>query len=225
MHRRIALPLGGLLVLASLVLAIWAYPHAPKLIPSHFDAAGHVNGYMPKFWGLAIWPILLASAWALMAILPSISPKGFRMGPSVEIFNIIMVGVMLIEFVAVVVVVRAAMGIPAPSGGFIIALVGVLFVVIGNYMGKMRKNFFMGIRTPWTLASDEVWLRTHRFGGWLCMLGGIAYIGIGLIEPGAVTGLLAVVAVLLLSPIVYSFIAYKQIEGFGPNGPGELNGL
>lgn len=218
MTRNAALLFGSALILTSAGLSIWAYPHAPPIVPTHWDAAGHVNGYMSKLWGIWLWPIILLGIWLLIIILPAISPKGFRLEQSANVLNLIVVAVMVTEFIASVVVIRSALGMPAPPSGFMLVLVGVLFLIIGNFMGKMRKNFFMGIRTPWTLASDEVWLRTHRLSGWLFMLGGITFLVCGLAGVGSAAPIMAVVVGLVIVPIVYSYVIYRRIEGFGPNG-------
>ena len=97
---------------------------------------------------------------------------------------------------------------------------GLLFVVLGNFMGKLTKNFFVGIRTPWTLASDEVWLRTHRLGGKLFVLAGVALFIAGLLGGGTVP-LLVAVAVAGGIPVVYSYLLYRRIEGFKNGSPGE----
>ncbi|MEL7298668.1 MAG: SdpI family protein, partial [Pseudomonadota bacterium] len=91
--------------------------------------------------------------------------------------------------------------------------VGLLFVVLGNYMGKLRKNFFIGIRTPWTLASDEVWARTHRLGGYLFVAAGIGLMLSAFIGMNAwLITTLALGAGLI--PVAYSFLLYRKIEGF-----------
>ena len=91
--------------------------------------------------------------------------------------------------------------------------VGLLFVVIGNFLGKVRKNFFIGIRTPWTLASDEVWSRTHRLGGWMFVAGGIVMI-VGAFAGLPVLGVIAVVLAIALYPVLHSFLLYRRLEGF-----------
>ena len=92
-------------------------------------------------------------------------------------------------------------------------LVGGLFVVIGNYLGKVRRNFFVGIRTPWTLTSDEVWARTHRVGGWLFVLAGIAIIASAgssrLVLPLV---LLASVGTAALISVAYSYLVYRRLH-------------
>ncbi|HTU71514.1 MAG TPA: SdpI family protein [Candidatus Baltobacteraceae bacterium] len=218
MSRKKALLFGLVLALISVGLSAWSYPHAPALIPTHWDAAGHANGYMPKLWGLSVQPALLIGLCVLMLALPKISPTGFRFGQSTDVLNLIVVAVMVVEFVVGVAVVRASVGMAAPSSGFVLVLVGSLFVIIGNYMGKVRKNFFLGIRTPWTLASDEVWLRTNRLAGWLFVLGGIVFIVSGVVSGNSTGVLIGVVSAIVAVPIVYSYVVYKRIEGFEANG-------
>ncbi|MBV8490241.1 MAG: SdpI family protein, partial [Candidatus Eremiobacteraeota bacterium] len=114
--------------------------------------------------------------------------------------------------------VGATLGISGISPNVLVVLVGALLVLIGNYLPKIRKNFFLGIRTPWTLASDEVWLRTHRFGGWVFTIGGIAIVIFGLL--GSALPMVVVLVAVALAPIAYSFVAYKNLEGFANGGNG-----
>ena len=217
MTRAQAAFVGAILTVACIALAVWAYPQAPPVIPTHWDFSGHPNGYMSRFWGLALHPLLVFGTCALLWLIPAISPKGFRLDSSVRAFNAVIVAVMLFEAVIATVAIRAAVGGEMLSMGSVSVGIGLLFVVIGNVMSKFRKNFFVGIRTPWTLASDEVWLRTHRFGGWTFVIGGIALAAGGFMTAGP-TIMIAIITLIVVLPIVYSYVAYRQIEGFGPNG-------
>ena len=112
-------------------------------------------------------------------------------------------------------------GAPWPAAeGFVEArqprVVGLLFVVMGNFLGKVRKNFFLGIRTPWTLASDEVWAKTHRLGGWCFVTAGVFMAIMGVVAPTSTWFIAAIIAIALI-PVVYSFFAYRKIEGFAPD--------
>ena len=111
----------------------------------------------------------------------------------------------------------AGAGYALPMSTIAPLAVGVLLMVLGNYMGKLRRNFFMGIRTPWTLASEAVWERTHRMAGWLFVLGGAVMVVAAL--AGAVRGrlLLAVIVVVALVPVVYSYFVYRRLEGRHPS--------
>ena len=218
MTRNRALLLSLLLVLTSVAVSILAYPQVPAQVPSHFDISGHVDGYLPKLVGIGLWPVLLLVLSLLIPILPAMSPKGFRLEQSADVLNLVLLGVMVVEFVASVFVIRASLGKAAPPVGLTNLMLGALFVLIGNYMGKIRKNFFFGVRTPWTLASDEVWLKTHRFSGWLWVIGGITLAVLGFVNADATTAITVVVSILVVVPVAYSFVLYKRIEGFTING-------
>ncbi len=217
MNRRQALIVGlGIVIIAAGVSAFY-YGRVPPIMPSHWDAAGRVNGYMPRFWGVAMMPLIMAFTWSLLPILPRISPRQFGLGESIGTFNLVVVGILAVFLAMHVVLLQAAAGAAIRIQTVVPALVGVLLIFIGNYMSKLRKNFFIGVRTPWTLASDEVWSRTHRLAGWAFALGGIALIieGIAGFNPLVFAGIIALVVLL---PIVYSYVLYKKIEGFEPDG-------
>lgn len=222
MTRNRTLLLSLLLVLASVAISIWAYPELPAQVPTHFDLWGHADGYLPKLVGIGLWPVLLLILALLIPVLPAISPKGFRLEQSAGVLNQVLLGVMVIELIASVFVIRGSLGQAAPPVDSTNLMLGALFVVIGNFIGKIRKNFFIGVRTPWTLASDEVWLRTHRFSGWFWVIGGIALVVLGFVNADMTTATTVILSILVIVPVAYSFIIYKRIEGFttnGSNGP------
>jgi uncharacterized membrane protein len=114
------------------------------------------------------------------------------------------------------VLLRAEIAGTAPSTTVIVGLIGLLLVVIGILIAKVPKNFFMGIRTPWTLASDEVWVRTNRLGGRLMIVGGLAVIALSVFPLSwSVYALIAVILLTVLVPVIYSYALYKRVEGFG----------
>jgi uncharacterized membrane protein len=115
-------------------------------------------------------------------------------------------------------VIRAANDASINISSFVFVAVGLLFMVIGNFLGKVRKNFFLGIRTPWTLASDEVWAKTHRLGGWCFVAAGIVMALMGVAAPASNMGwVIGVVVAIALVPVVYSYFAYRKVEGFAPD--------
>jgi uncharacterized membrane protein len=109
-----------------------------------------------------------------------------------------------------------ALGRGGPGVEQIIPLMtGGLFILIGNYLSKFPRNFFVGIRTPWTLASDEVWNRTHRLGGWVFILAGLVLAATAFF-PGAMPVVIVVVVVAALVPVLYSLWLYRRLHGFEP---------
>ncbi len=213
--KRAAL-LGFLFVVIAFAFTLWIYPALPHAVPIHWGPSGHANGFAPKPWGAFIGPLTLFGIWIVVTILPSISPRGYRLEPFQAVYGtieLVLLGMFLILTMASL---MAAAGQPIHITLVVPLAVGVLFVILGNYMGKMTKNFFIGIRTPWTLASDEVWSRTHRLGGWLFVLSGLAMIIEALLRLVAPALLLLTVLVPALVPVLYSYALYKRIEGFKP---------
>lgn len=207
MNYNRSLTIGLILVLASFVLTVWLYPHIPEPVPGW-------NGSKALFAFLI--PAIAAFKWALLALLPRIAPRGFRLDQFLDLFGILGTGIILVLSLLNAIILLQEAGYVLPLPAIVPVAVGVLMIFFGNYMGKLRKNFFIGFRTPWTLASDEVWARTHRFGGWLFVLSGLVIAADGMLGANIP---IVVVAVLCaaFAPLVYSFVLYRRIEGFGPD--------
>lgn len=218
MTRGVWLLLGLALVLVAVALSFWAYPQLPDRVATHWDLNGNANGYSSRFGAVALLPIIAAFAWLLMVVLPLISPRGFRLDQSANAFYEINLAIIAVFVALNFFLFRAEIAGTAPSTAVIFAPIGVLLVIVGNLIGKFKKNFFVGIRTPWTLASDEVWLRTNRLGGRLMVVGGLVIVALSSFASWAVGALIAVVVIVAFVPIVYSYVLYKRIEGFGSNG-------
>ncbi|WP_329740956.1 SdpI family protein [Dyella sp. A6] len=202
-------------VLVALAAAVWLYPSLPAQTPTHWDLQGHVNGTMPRLWAAAI-PVLLVSFLALlMVVLPKISPRRFEIAPFLRVWHVVMLSVQgLILVIGLCALLKGA-GYPLPMATIGMTVVGVMLIIIGNYMGKLQRNFFAGIRTPWTLASEEVWERTHRLAGWVFVLAGLAWIALMLAGVMS-TWLLVVLVGVLLVPSVYSYVIYRRLERTHP---------
>jgi uncharacterized membrane protein len=203
---------SAVFVAAMLAIAVWIYPDLPPLAPTHWDAGGNVNGWMPRFWAAALPVLVLLGLAILTPLLPCISPRKFEITPFANVYGVLMLviqGVLLVIFTCALL---AGAGHQVPISLIAALSVGVLLMVIGNYMGKLRKNFFIGIRTPWTLASDVVWERTHRFAGPLFVAAGAAWIGLSFVRAQPGWMFVPVVAAAVL-PGVYSYVVYRRLEG------------
>ncbi len=204
--------LGFLLVLAAFGLTARAYPGLPDPMPTHWNAAGQVNGWMPKFWGAFLVPLVMVFLWVTFLVLPKISPRGFEMEPFTrawDVFKLTMLAVML--FIGVLVLQAAKTGGELSPTAIFCAL-GVLFVVMGNLLGKVTRNFFVGIRTPWTLASEEVWYRTHRLAGKLFVAAGLLVVATSFAGLH-VWPIMVSIGLATLIPVVYSYVIYRRLEG------------
>jgi uncharacterized membrane protein len=201
----------ALLIASAFGLAGWLYGALPNAVPIHWNAAGHADGFMAKPWGAFVLPLTTLGTYLLLRVLPAVSPKGFRMDSFIGVYNVIVVAVVGFLLAITIASLLAASGVPLATRRLIPLGLGVLIVILGNYMGKLKKNFFVGIRTPWTLANDEVWARTHRFGGKLFVAAGIAsMIGAATAAPVAVTAAAVVAAAVIAA--AYSLVVYRRIE-------------
>lgn len=206
----------GLLVLSFVSVAA-VYSRLPELVPTHWNARGKADGFTPKPWGPFILPIVMTGVYALLLVIPRISPRGYRVDRFRGVYEIMQLAILAFLFLVNALAVMAGIGAAVPMDRAIEAGTGLLFVVLGNFMGKVTKNFFVGIRTPWTLASDEVWLRTHRLGGKMFVASGVGLLISALAGGGAVP-LLVAIAITAGIPVGYSYLLYRRIEGF-KNGP------
>lgn len=191
-------------------VAVWLYPRLPAEVPRHWDLQGHVNGTMPSFWGAAMPALWILGLAALTWLFPVISPRRFEIKPFAQVFVLVMLVVQALMLVVGVASLLSAVGYPVVMPEVVMLGVGALFLILGNYIGKLRKNFFIGIRTPWTLASDAVWERAHRLGGWLFMLAGVVMIVATLLGAPPSVAIGAIVAAALI-PTVYSMVIYKRL--------------
>jgi uncharacterized membrane protein len=204
------------LLLANFVLAAYLYPQLPDPVPSHWNASGQADGFTPKPWGVFLLPLVSTAAYLLLTILPAISPRGFRMDEFADVVRLFQLAVLVFFSLITMSSLMAARGDDVDLGRIILSGLGLLFMVIGGVMGRLRKNFFIGIRTPWTLASELVWNRTHRLAAWCFGLAGaVVTLGALLDAHFAVTPISIAAAVLI--PVVYSFLLYRRLEGFGPD--------
>ena len=210
--KRLSDVLGLLLVIAMFVVVATLYPSLPDPMPTHWNADGQVNGWMPKFWGAYFLPLLMTGMWLVFLVLPKISPHGFEMEPFLRAWGVLKVTILVLMAFIGYLVLRAAMhGGELPQTPIFVAI-GILFAVMGNLLGKVTRNFFVGIRTPWTLASEEVWYRTHRLAGKLFVIGGFFVVAASLAGL-RLWPLFVSIGVAALVPVVYSYVIYRKLEG------------
>lgn len=202
-------------VAVSAALAWYFYPQLPDPVPTHWNAAGEIDGWTPKPMGVWLWPLIDAGLWVLMLVLPVISPRGFRLDEARRAYDI--VWLVLLSFMLAIqgLAYLGAMGRGPGMTVSVNLLLGVLFIVLGNYLGKFPKNFFVGIRTPWTLASEQVWYRTHRLAGWTFSAAGVVLVALAFLAPEKWEFVAGTVAIAALVPVAYSLLLYRRLHGFG----------
>ncbi|MGO9831098.1 MAG: SdpI family protein [Myxococcaceae bacterium] len=209
--------LGALL--GDSVLSAAVYRHLPETVPVHWNLAGQVDRYGSKLQLVLFGPLLLAGLWALMVLLSRIDPRRAERaaadavpseteGSYWTVIHLLLVALALMHG-ALLLAVSGALSGPDRAVAVGIAL---LLLLPGNFIGRLRPNWFVGIRTPWTLASDDVWRRTHRLAAGLMVAVGLLLLPLALLLPAhrAVLAAVAVTLTATLGPAVWSYFAWKQ---------------
>ena len=200
-----------LIIAAAIIASALTYPSAPPRIATHWDLQGHPNGWSNRVWGVWMIPLFLIGMWALLRFLPVIDPRGRNYAKFGGAFEGIMISLMLFLLGLHLVVLRAALGYPVNLQRVLPIGVGVLFVVIGNLLPRARPNWFIGLKTPWTLSSDRVWEKTHRLGGRIFVAGGIIMILAAFVSAQwAHVVLFAVILLCSAGVMVYSYLEWRR---------------
>lgn len=213
MTRTYAIATIILIVLVFLV-TLYVYPKLPEQVPVHWNMEGKVDDYGDKTWAAFLLPGLMLLVLALMRALPWFSPKPF----AVDSFHSTYVFVMflcacLFAYIQGLLLWSMLHEAIDTSRAFLAGLF-LFFALLGNVLGKVKRNFWIGIRTPWTLASDRVWNDTHRFGGRVFVAVGI----LGFITTIAGVTPIFAIAVFMVAVLItagYSLALYKRFERAG----------
>ncbi|HEX7642053.1 MAG TPA: SdpI family protein [Burkholderiaceae bacterium] len=206
-YTLIRLILAGTALLAGALL----YAQLPERLPVHWNAHMQANGFLAKPWGVWTFPVMTTVLALLAELFPLLSPKGYELRHGDPSFQHIMLAITAFGTFMTAIVFAGGMGLTIAQDQLVGLNIGLLIAVLGNVLSKVRRNFFIGIRTPWTLASEEVWLRTHRLGGRLLLASGLL-VGIASLA-GLDTRLpfLATIAAALIS-VAYSFVLYRRLD-------------
>ncbi len=198
------------LVAVMFILAIAVWNTMPDSIPVHFGLNGQPDRYGGKFEGLLTMPLTAAGVYLLFFFLPYIDPRGGRYARFAGAYAIIRTAVIALLAAVQVVIILQARGAAVDVTTVFTLLLGLLFVVLGNYMGKLRPNWFAGIRTPWTLSSEESWNKTHRLGGKLFVVLGLLIAAASFLQkPWVLLGGIGLLLVCSVVLVVYSYAIWK----------------
>ena len=201
-----------LLALIGAAASLAVYRRLPESMAVHWDIDGDPNGWMPRPFGAFFGPVFLLVLWQLMRVLPRIDPREPNYARFGDAYDTIVAAVLLLLLATHGIVLAVALGYQVPVSRLVPALVGALFVVIGNVMPRMRPNWWFGVRTPWTLSNDRVWARTHRLAGFTMTAAGLVIIASALVLPArlGVPVLIAAVVAATIGPAVYSYLTWKR---------------
>ncbi|PKM83452.1 MAG: hypothetical protein CVU89_01395 [Firmicutes bacterium HGW-Firmicutes-14] len=202
-----------LLLAASFIYGIYVYPSLPDQVPSHWNIQGEVDGWSTPFWGAFGMPLLNLGMYIMFFLIPRIDPKKEKYAKFRGAYNAFRYALHLLLAGLFVVIMMAARGMEPDVDRLVPMGVAILFIIIGNYMGKIQKNYFFGIRTPWTLDNEEVWRKTHRMAGPLWVGGGLVSL-IGAVFGGKTASVVffSALAIMVVVPTVYSYFAFQRLK-------------
>lgn len=202
-----------LLVLISVILGFYFYSVFPEQVPMHWNLYGQVDSWGSRFAGAIIGPAMVAGMYLLFLVIPLIDPKKEKYEQFAKTFRLFRLLLMLVMLGVFIIASLSGLGYNLRVEIWIPLLIGLLFIFMGNYLGKIKPNWFIGIRTPWTLSNDEVWIKTHRLGGKLFMLLGL-WLLCAPVLPGkfVFTGMMVLMLALVLVTTVYSYLLFRKIK-------------
>ena len=200
------------LIVCAFLMTIVLYNKLPDLVPIHWNASGEIDGYGPKIFGAFMAPVIMVFTWTGMKYLPNIDPRKENYEKFENSYSIIVNLLITFFLVLHVVTLLAALGYAVSVDKIIPLIVGILFIVIGNYLPKSKSNYFYGIKTPWTLSSDVSRRKTHRLGGILFIVSGVIIILSSFILKGnaKVAAVMIATFVSVIVPLISSYIYAKN---------------
>jgi len=201
-----------LMIVAATLAGLLLWNHLPEQMASHWNINDQVDGYMSKFWAVFMMPLITLGMFVLFLVIPSIDPLKANIAQFREVFNlfiVLMVAFMLYTYGLTLAWSLGYTGLRMSSS--MLPAIGLLLIFIGFMLRQAKRNFFIGIRTPWTLSSDRVWNKTHQIGSTLFIVAGaLAVIGSFFGGTTAFWMLMVPIFGSTIFLMVYSYVLYKQ---------------
>jgi uncharacterized membrane protein len=206
------LPILGIALLPLVYLgSVWN--SLPEKVPIHWNLEGEIDDWGSKYTLIGLVFLMPILTYILMLVVPKIDPKKRieAMGGKYDQFKFILVAFMSVLTIFIIYISKNQK-LSSPS--IIFVLLGILFVSLGNYFKVLKQNYFIGIKTPWTLENEEVWKLTHLLAGKMWVIGGLSVVILSLILPEDINFyfFMSITAIISIVPIVYSYLIYKKLK-------------
>ena len=203
--------LQALILIAPFVVIPFVWNSLPDYIPTHWNMRGHVNGYMGKFWGTFLLPLMNIVLALLPIFLPKIDPKK-QIGSSMRVIRILRLTISGFLLILFMLTIEISLGKEIDMSLITNLGLPVLILVIGNYLPTVRPNYFIGVRVPWTLEDPENWRMTHKFTGKLYVISSVLVIPCMLLLPNYVKHyfFLTYLVIIVFPPMLYSYLFYRN---------------
>ena len=206
------LPILGFVLLPFVYLAcLWN--NLPEKVPTHWNLKGEIDDWGSKYSLIGIVFLLPVFTYVLMLAIPKIDPKKRLDLMAGKYYQIKFVLVLFMSVLALFII-HSSRSQMLSSPSIVVVLVGVLFMALGNYFKVIKQNYFVGIKTPWTLESEEVWKLTHILAGKLWIVGGLLIVIFSLVIPENINFYLfmTITAIISIIPIVYSYFIFRKLK-------------
>lgn len=199
------------IALIPFVYLIYIWNRLPEKVPMHWNGAGEIDRYGDKKELVAMLCMLVGITYFVFLIIPYVDPKQKLQNMGNKLNNLRMILTLFMSGLAVFILNSVQQKSSNP--GFVFAIIGLLFAFLGNYFKTIKPNYFIGIKTPWTLENEEVWKKTHVLGGKLWFIGGLL-MALTFLLPNEMQlyTFLGITAVITIVPIVYSYLEFKKIK-------------
>lgn len=204
--NKTALILSTIVCLLPIILAVIVYKKLPDKVPIHFNFSGEPDTYAPKAITVFGFPILLAVGNLIQNFMVSKDPKTNNVSLAMKTLTKWLVPISSIIFVPMTIL--FALGVDIPLNRIVPAIIGVIIIVTGNYLPKCKQNYTIGIKIPWTLNSEANWNKTHRFAGFIWVIGGLMIMANVFIS--IIWLMILIIIILTIAPLVYSYLLFKK---------------
>jgi len=201
-----------LIIIMMFAASIYFYPQLPDKIPTHWNFKGEIDGYSGKLTGAFLMPVMNIIMYGLFIFMPVLDPKkeNYKLFESTYIYFRYLFHIFFLGMHGLII--AAALGYNVDTGRLVTLAVSLLLMLMGNVMGRLKHNYFVGIKTPWTLANEEVWRKTHRLGAVIWTGGGLAGVIMSLLRLSMGWAFIAIIAVMTFIPIVYSYLIFSKLK-------------
>lgn len=204
----------SIVILLPILIGLILWNKLPDQVPTHWNAQGEVDGWSSKVFAVFGLPIVLFAVHWMCILVTSVDPK--KQNIEGKVLWIVFWICPIISLLVGMLSYGAALGVEFKVDKIMLAIMGIMFIVIGNYLPKCKQSYTVGIKLPWTLNDEENWNRTHRMGGKLWVISGIILLLSMLLPTSAMAiVVLAVVGVSVLVPTVYSYLLFREKEKRG----------
>jgi uncharacterized membrane protein len=207
--RKSEIIIFGIIIL-SFAIGIYYYPQMPEKLASHWNAQGRVDGYMSKFWGLFLMPIISVGIFVLFILIPRIDPLKSNIAQFRKYYDTFIILIMVFLLYLYLLTIFWNSGNTFNMITFLSPALAILFYYSGILIENAKMNWFIGIRTPWTLSSDKVWDKTHKIGGKLFKIAGVINLLAIFYQNYTIFFIVVPVIIVSIYTVVYSYFEYQK---------------